>query len=450
MHTPNWLNITYAILASMITATSYGDELKDDRKLIMVLFDAFRWDYPYLISGLNGFQRLATEGVRAENLMPEFPTMSWPNHYSLTTGLHIGDHGMMENRMYEPESKKVFDWGSPSYSDPFWWNGGEPIWKKRCRMYYWLGCEVPIRNYTPEYYIKYTDDPGPSAYEIKRSMKETFEHMMENKTDFAGFYFARTDYFAHHQGLFTRDFNETMREADGIITYLLDNLANSNLAETTDVIIFSDHGMTTKDPRKTIWLGNLFNETSWGDSVEWSSIRYSDVCIWPRKGKTKWIHHQLKDKHPHLHVYLKEEIPQDQFWHFKHSRFTPPIFLLADIHWSILGIHHEYRPGGTHGYDNREIDMRGIFYATGPDFKGNYTAKPFANVNIYQIMCQILGIDPSPHNGTWEAVEDMMVTAYNDTKRNGTDMMTEDKRYLESRGGPVFLLALVLLLFILL
>jgi ectonucleotide pyrophosphatase/phosphodiesterase family protein 6 len=80
------LSITYVFLASMITATSYGDELKRDRKLIMVLFDAFRWDYPDVISGFKGFPRMAKEGVRAEYLLPEFPTMSWPNHYSLTTG----------------------------------------------------------------------------------------------------------------------------------------------------------------------------------------------------------------------------------------------------------------------------------------------------------------------------------------------------------------------------
>ncbi|XP_064644601.1 glycerophosphocholine cholinephosphodiesterase ENPP6-like [Lineus longissimus] len=441
-------------------ATSTGDGVVTARKVMMFMFDAFRWDYAEM-PGLTGFPRLFKNGVRAEYMLSEFPTVSWPNHYSITTGLHVENHGLIDNEIYDPVLKEIFKPVNENYYKPHWWNGGDPIWITatrqglRAHMYYWIGGDVEIRGLRPEWWRPYTDrnisGAGPTYFNFTRDIDQAIKLFKNDSVDLVGLYLDRPDYYGHENGTMSIALNKTVHDCDKVINHLLDQLEVNKLDNVVDVLIFSDHGMENRSFDKRIFLEDYISKEDWNKSLIQGIGGGPLVGLWPKPGLKKKLYGTFKDRHPNMTVYYKEDLPEDDYWHLKHNRRTPPILLRADLGWYILkpvNYTWNFTVGGSHGYDNHYKDMRASFFAIGPHFKKGYLAPSFPNVDVYQILCKILDLDPSPNNGTWSHVAGMLVPG-NWNKMIRIDAKTKSN-YISMMNKQLMAFAAVVLMFLML
>lgn len=175
-----------------------------------------------------------------------------------------------------------------------------------------------------------------------------------------------------------------------------------------NLIITSDHGMAAVNNSRIIILDN-YVPPSWYTLIvnphRTGHVSQPFFHVLPKEGMLNKTYQRLRGI-PHLRAYLKDDIPEE--FHYKHNRRVMPIFIVADDQWSITKNTSQMNLLGNHGYSNKYPDMHPFFLAHGPAFKENYLSEPFENVNIYPLMCHILGIGPAPNNGSLKAVEQLL------------------------------------------
>ncbi|XP_070613609.1 glycerophosphocholine cholinephosphodiesterase ENPP6 [Erythrolamprus reginae] len=390
-------------------------------KLLLFLLDGFRHDYisEEALESLPGFREIVNRGVKVDYLTPDFPSLSYPNYYTLMTGRHCEVHQMTGNFMWDPITNQSFNIGmNPGSLLPLWWNGSEPLWvtmtkaKRKVSMYYWPGCEIEILGVRPKYCIPYENVPTDANF--SNAVNNAIESLSNGTADMAAIYYERIDVEGHRFGPSSSQRKKAVLAVDNVLLRMSKLIKDKNLQNDLNVVLFSDHGMTDIDwMDKVIELKNCINMT---DIVEVKD-RGPVVSLWPQKGKENEIYNKLKNV-PHMTVYKKEDIP-DRFY-YKKGKFVSPLTLVAEERWFIAesrellpfwdngtGIREAWQKG-WHGYDNEFIDMRGIFFAYGPDFKSNFRAAPIRSVDVYNIMCKIAGIPPLPNNGSWSRVACML------------------------------------------
>ncbi|XP_045208182.2 glycerophosphocholine cholinephosphodiesterase ENPP6-like [Mercenaria mercenaria] len=389
----------------------------ESSKLIFFLVDGFRWDYFQLHDlRMKGFTRLFQQGTRAEWMVPDFPTNSVPNYKTLETGLHVENHGMVGNYMYDETSGNHFKLSldNPASFDPTWWNRSESFFITaekqgiRTGLYNVRGCNIEIDSTVPTFCLPYTKIP--SKVETDWAISDALEKMRDDKLDIAYIYHENVDSMGHYHGPNSKQVHHAVEEVDNHIDKMLDIIEGRN-QDNVDVIVLSDHGMSTIDKLHKINITEALDMRYIKEITEGGT----QVYIWPESGKGKHVYDKLKSFHRHLRVYLRDEIIDR--WFFKKHSLIPPIYLTSDKGWYIV---HPKSPAGyfdstenlmlgNHGFDNDDHDMRSIFLAYGPDFRDGYIAKPFSNVNVYQIICYVTGINARANNGTWSEVKDMLV-----------------------------------------
>lgn len=387
-------------------------------KLIFLLVDGFRWDY-FNIPGLRlrGFPRMFTEGVKVEYMVPDFPTNSLPNYKTLETGLHVENHGMVGNFMWDEQTDKEFELGETENSfDINWWNKAESFFitaekqGKKTSLFHVRACHLDYDGVKASTCRLYS---GPPSFDdINRAMDDTVNQLKNGSTEIAYIYHEMVDKMGHLHGPNSRQVVEAIQEVDGQLDQLQDKLRDAGLDDKVDIIVVSDHGMTTLDLQHMINISQVLDLRDIAQITE----SWSQAYIWPKDGKTDKVYGDLKDFHPHLNVYRRQELADR--WFFKNHRLVPPVLVQADPGWFLVHplTAEKYEKNtadtlllGNHGFDNNEIDMRAIFVAKGPHFKKGYLARPFSNVNVYQVICHSTGMKPRPHNGTWSLVEDMFI-----------------------------------------
>uniref|UniRef100_A0A8D2Q7N2 Uncharacterized protein n=1 Tax=Varanus komodoensis TaxID=61221 RepID=A0A8D2Q7N2_VARKO len=205
------------------------------------------------------------------------------------------------------------------------------------------------------------------------------------------------DNVGHRYGPETEARRKMVQQIDRTFGYLVEAIEKHGLKDTLNVIITSDHGMTTVKKSPAVEEILLAKYIKFKDVVKFDILDYGGFgMILPKPGKEEEIYQALKNVHPHLKVYKKQEFPE-HFHYAKHKRILP---LLPAL-----------RPAerGDHGFDNQGMDMKTIFIAFGPAFKKGYTAEPFDSIHIYPLMCELLGVQPEPHNGSLAFTRDMLV-----------------------------------------
>lgn len=377
----------------------------DNRTLILISIDGFRWDYPEKAETPN-FDFLSKTGVRAKSLVPCFPSKTFPNHYTIVTGLYPENHGIIANNMYDPERKQYFKLSNEeAIHDPQWW-GGEPIWvtaanqglKTAC--YFWPGSETKIKGVLPTYFLNY-DGKVPNEERIEQILK-WLDLPEDQQPALITTYFSTLDDAGHRYGPDSEEVAQTISYLDSVIGILVDGLREKKLLDKVNIIIVSDHGMAQIRPDQVIFLDDYI-ELEEVDVVDWNPV----AAINPAEGNEEKIYQRLVNAHPHLKVYRKHEIP-DRFHYGKHP-VTPKILAIADEGWSIISrkTFEEkpyYASGGNHGFDNRLSSMGGIFIARGPAFKSGFKGESFQNIHIYEMMAAILDLQPAPNDGSLDSV----------------------------------------------
>uniref|UniRef100_A0A5F8GBS0 glycerophosphocholine cholinephosphodiesterase n=1 Tax=Monodelphis domestica TaxID=13616 RepID=A0A5F8GBS0_MONDO len=349
------------------------------KKLLVLLLDGFRHDYisDEVLESLHGFKEIVRQGVKVDYLTPDFPSLSYPNYYSLMTGRHCEVHQMIGNYMWDPKTNKSFDIGVNKDSlMPLWWNGSEPLWitmtkaRRKVSMYYWPGCEVEILGVRPSYCLEYKNVPTDTDF--ANAVHDAIISLKNGKTDMAAIYYERIDVEGHHYGPSSNQTKNALEALDTVLLHMTMWIQEWGLDYELNVILFSDHGMTDifwMD--KVIELKEHINLTDLLQMKDQGPV----VSLWPAPGKYSEVFNKLKLVE-HMTVYEKEAIPSR--FHYKNGKFVSPLTLVADKGWFITQEREKLpfwmnrtgkREGwqrGWHGYDNELMDMRGIFLAYGP------------------------------------------------------------------------------------
>ncbi|KAE8605333.1 hypothetical protein XENTR_v10015066 [Xenopus tropicalis] len=369
-------------------------------RLIILSFDGFRADYltRFPMPNLDEFMK---EGVQVEEVKNVFITKTFPNHYSLVTGLYAESHGIVANHMYDNDTRQVFHMND---SNSKWWDEATPIWvtnqkqghKSGCAM--WPGCNVPMHNVTLNASLNY----NPNVTFTERVNNVTMWLTRPNDPiNFATIYWEEPDASGHRFGPDDHDnMAKVLKEVDEHVGYLMSELKKAKLWDTVNVIITSDHGMAQCSKDRIIKLNDCIgpgNYTLVDDNPVAAILPLSD---------TQLVYDLLRNCHPHMKVYRKEEIPER--WHYKHNSRIQPLLLVADEGWMITQ-NHSISMLGDHGYDNDLHSMHPFLAAHGPAFRKGYRMRTINSVDIYPLMCHILGITGLPNNGTLKDIKCLLV-----------------------------------------
>ena len=393
------------LLLSAISCRNKGaDTETHDTYVVVVSFDGFRWDYADLYETPN-FDNLASQGVKAERMIPSFPTKTFPNHYSLATGLYPDNHGIINNSFYAAELEGVYRIGDRDMvSDPDAYFG-EPIWVTageqgiKSASFFWVGSEAPIKGSYPTYWKKY-DGTVPYIDRVDKVI-DWLELPLEKRPGLVMLYFDQPDGIGHNYGPVHDSTGEVVEYLDTVLGYLRNKIAALEYGGLVNLIVLSDHGMGPVSPDRYVNLYDYIHE-DWTESLIGGNPVY---LIDPVEDYKDSITRALNGIMG-VSAWQKEDIPEHL--HYGDSPRFPGIVVVADSLWSIgTRTDPSGYTGGTHGYSNAYTDMHTIFYAEGPAFKNGYSAPAFPNVDVYGIITHILELDPADNDGNLSRVSGM-------------------------------------------
>lgn len=373
--------------------------------VILISIDGFRHDYLDKAAAPN-LQRLAQNGVRAQGMIPAFPSKTFPNHYTIVTGLYPEHHGIVSNTMYDPELNARFRIGDrAAVEDSRWW-GGEPLWvtaQQQGRIsatYFWVGSETEILGVRPAYWKRYEHNTPNSARVAQ--VLAWLDLPQPQRPALITLYFSIIDDLGHEFGPDSPELIKAIGELDAVIGELGQGLVARDIFKRVNLIVVSDHGMAATSAERVIYLDDYL-DLQQVEVIDWTPV----LALLPRPGQEAAVYQKLKGAHPHLQVYRKAEIPER--FHFRRHRRIMPIMGLADDGWTISAHSRRRGPrGGDHGYDNLLPSMRATFIAHGPAFKTELRVAPFQNIHVYNLVCEILRLRPAPNDGSLDSVRTML------------------------------------------
>jgi predicted AlkP superfamily pyrophosphatase or phosphodiesterase len=377
------------------------------QQLVLISIDGFRWDYINR-PGATNLRALAAHGVRAERMIPAFPSLTFPNHYTIVTGLYPDHHGIISNAMVDPALGKFAIGDNPAVRDARWW-GGEPIWvtaekqHERAAPVSWPGSEAPIGGIRPSWWKKFdaAELRAPKVHEVLDLLALPADSAPRLITQ----YFPEVDHAGHSFGPDAPQTYEAIAQVDSAIGAIIDGIAKLGLTNRVNVIVVSDHGMTQLSSARVVYLDDYVSLDSL-DMVDMGAV----AELAPKPGHEHYVYEKLHGANPHLTVYRKADIPAR--FHYNSNSRIPEIVAIADDGWFITS-HSRVRPnaaplGGTHGFDNQLPAMGALFIASGPAFKSGVVVPPFQNIHVYDLMAHLLGLRPAPNDGSLDSTRVML------------------------------------------
>lgn len=388
---------------------------------ILISLDGFRADF--LTRGVTPtLNQFIAEGVSPKYMKPSFPSVTFPNHYTLVTGLYPESHGVVGNTFWDPDLEAEFHYTDPARSmQPKWWAEGEPLWvaaekqNVKSAIHMWPGSEAGV-----EYGASYVDKFNGSEVLSRKTERilslldlPSIENELVSKLrpQFIAAYVPNVDSMGHKFGPNSTEVWDTISSVDAMLHDIFMGLEERNLTSLVNVVVVSDHGMATTSTDRLIQLDDLIDL----DLVE-------HIDGWPLYGLRPKDPIDLRGLYDRLlvesqssgnfEVYLKEDMPER--YHFSNNERIAPLWVIPNTGWAI--VHKEdfdvkkakakgetYNPKGLHGYDHEHPLMRAIFVARGPAFphKPNSKLENFQNTEVYNIVCDSLGVEPKPNNGTF-------------------------------------------------
>ena len=401
------LLIIFCVLAMYATGAR---ALGGDNYTVIVSLDGLRWDYAEAFD-MPFFERMAYEGVKAV-MEPAFPSKTFPNHYTLATGLYPDNHGIIGNTFRIRETGKVYSLGNTdTRTDPQYY-GGEPIWITAQRQgvktatVYWVGSDIAIQGQHPTYWRDYLKRPLLSFDE---RVTEVVNHLQKPEKDrprLVMCYFNEPDHQGHTHGPISRETRGAIEHLDSLLWTMWARIqAVPELKGRVNLIVTGDHGMTYLDPERTISPSAYLKK-------EWVAFTGGDspaVIYAARPEYTDSIVNALQGI-DHLRAWRAEDVPE--YLHFGKNKNMGEVVALPDPGWLFTDREVKAHTGG-HGFDHRCSDMLVAFRAVGPDFKKGYTrAAHFPNVDIYPLLCYLLGVEPAPCDGTVDDLRDIIFFGY--------------------------------------
>ncbi|RKP32619.1 Phosphodiest-domain-containing protein [Metschnikowia bicuspidata] len=394
---------------------------------IVVSLDGF---HPHYINASNCpfMHDMLAHGYAAPYMEPLFPSSTFPNHWTLVTGLYPADHGIVGNTFYDPQLRLRFDNVDPARGlDPRFWEGGEPIWRTaacqgvKSAVHMWPGSEVPTACGHAPLYVDRFNVSELLESKTRRVLKWLDTSDIAQRPELVLTYVPTVDTLGHRFGISGAELIEGIRNVDRFVAHLSDSLAARNLSHIVNLVVLSDHGMAPVSEERMLVID---------DVTDARKLAYLDgwplMGIRPKDGvSVDAVHAQIKcnlEALPHgrgdnFRLYKREELPAE--WRFgganhghvhKFDYRVAPLWIIPDVGYTVVSLEYLRRRAdkpllaGAHGYNNTEFLMRAIFLAQGPYFSAKLgrTTKvlPFSNVNVYNILCDGLGLVPNANNGS--------------------------------------------------
>ncbi len=415
------MKILFRLLLSLCLASSIGCTTQLSRRpangvarsepapLLLVSIDGYRANY--LDRGLSPTLRmLADEGVRARWMLPSFPSLTFPNHYTIVTGRYPDDHGIVDNNMRDPLLGSFALGNTQAVGDGRWWDGAEPIWVDADRhglktaTLFWPGSEAEIHGYRPDHWQRYD---GKMSYEARvDQVLHWLDLPQPQRPSFLTLYFEGVDSAGHDYGPDSPQVQQALRKVDAALARLVAGLRQRGLYEHLNLIVLADHGMAATPRSQRIQLDELIDTTR-ADVVSTGAM----AGINPAAGYQAEAAAALLKPHPHMTCWEKSRIPARL--HYGHNRRVPQLVCSAQPGWLIISRRRQLLHGakpmlGDHGYDNAAPAMRALFVAHGPAFRQGLVVPAFPNVDVYPLMTHLLGIPAAANDGSYEAVEGVL------------------------------------------
>ena len=397
----NIIGITLCLITFAITINSCCGEGQQKRNLtIVVSLDAFRWDYP-TIYNTPWLDSIAANGVAA-TMVPSYPSSTFPNHFTLATGLVPDHHGIVNSQFWAPEKGELFSMGdSATRYNPYYF-GGEPIWvtaKKqgvKSASIYWVGSDVAIQGLYPDYYLRWDNEPRLTYPQRVDEALRIAKLPESERPSLLMVYFDEPDWTTHHYGPVAEESEAMIEQLDSLMGILYRGL--KELDYGVNLIVTSDHGMTEISDEKFISIEQTVNP-DWVERI----VSTNPTSIFCKEGCRDSLFEQLS-KVKHISVWRKEEVPAHL--NYGTSNHLGDIIVAPDLGWQFATTPRGLN--GAHGYDINEPDMQIIFRACGPDFKRGYTLPhSFSNVDLYSILAELLKIEPAKTDGSLEKVQEL-------------------------------------------
>jgi predicted AlkP superfamily pyrophosphatase or phosphodiesterase len=406
--------VVYFLVRLVVGALSPGPAAPEPT-LLLVSIDGFRHDYLGRYPAPT-LEWIAAEGVRAERLVPSYPSVTFPNHYTLVTGLRPEHHGIVANRFYDPDLDATFEaHDRATQHNPRWW-GGEPIWAtaerqgRRAMLLAWPGAEAALGGVRPSRGPVF-DGRMPYAARVD-TVLAWLDLPAGQRPSFLTLYFDGVDDAGHAHGPDAPETAAAVAEMDRALARLMDGLDARGLTDHVNLVVVSDHGMTEMRADRVVFLDDYLEPDVRADvaQVLWDE----PTGIWPQPGRADAVYDALREARlPHVRVVRREETPV--YLHYRASPRIPPILLMADEGWTVTTrAQWAWRDWpttsvwGTHGFDPRRPSMGGLLLARGPAFRHGATVGPVENVHVYALMAHVLGLRPAPHDGDLDAARALL------------------------------------------
>ena len=384
--------------AQVITPNRFNStEAVEKPYLIFISTDGFRYDYAKKYNAEN-LLKFSNQGVSAKAMLPSFPSITFPNHWSLITGLYPSHHGLVDNFFYDYSRKEFYAMSKKENAEDGSWYGGIPLWSLAEKQgvvsasLQWVGSASEAGGIRPTYYYHYHEKFTP---EEKINKVVNWLKLPEDvRPHFISLYFPEVDAAGHHYGPESEETKNAVKLVDNAIGNLVEKVNQLGL-KNVNFIFISDHGMIKVDKENPLSIPEILLDKDRFDIFN-SQTLLRVVVKNPNEIKT--VYHQLKaSKTDDYKVILTKRFPRKLHYGTKDDKYNrigqvllvpnaPKIFLEKGKSTSV----------GKHGYNPRKTpEMKAVFYAWGDVFKNNLEISEFSNVNIYPLVAEILGLKVS-------------------------------------------------------
>jgi len=392
----------YFIIVS-ISALIYAE---NDQYVLLVSMDGFRADYLEITDTPN-FDKLANNGIRSEGLKPVFISKTFPNHYSIATGMYAENHGLIANSFFASDLDRHYSIRDRESVENGDFYGGEPIWVTAERQgvktasYFWVGTEAAVAGVYPSISKRY-DQKVPFDDRID-SVMTWFSLPISHRPRLIMLYFHEPDWTGHEYGPSSAETVDQIQRMDGIMGTIMEKAEKLSIADKLNVLVVSDHGMTELNQEHII---DLSAYTDFSD-VTMDGAGPTVFLSSDSRERLTTVYNDLQQLH-NAQVYWKRDIPKR--WHYRDHERIPEVMIVAEEGWTLMPMGHGPKmPRGDHGYDNELTSMQAIFVADGPAFKSGYSRKIFENIHIYPLLAHILGLEPYQGiDGDLNVVKDLL------------------------------------------
>ncbi|XP_074752439.1 ectonucleotide pyrophosphatase/phosphodiesterase family member 3 [Athene noctua] len=374
--------------------------------LILFSMDGFRAEYLQTWSSLlPNIEKLKTCGTHSKYMRAVYPTKTFPNHYTIVTGLYPESHGIIDNSMYDVNLNAHFSLSGTEKFKPSWWKG-QPVWltamyqNLKAGTFFWPGSDVPINGTYPTLYHVFNSSV---SYEQRISgILKWLDYTKSERPDFYTLYIEEPDSSGHSFGPVSGGVIKALQVADQALGMLMDGLKQRNLHKCVNLIVLADHGMEMTYCRQLEYMTNYFNQIDFyiyaGPAARIRARNVpNDYFAFDSEGIVKNL--TCKRSPQHFKPYLTPDLPKR--FHYANNIRIDKVHLLVDRQWlAVRDTTYTYCDGGNHGYNNEFKSMEAIFLAYGPSFKEKTEVDAFENIEVYNLMCDLLHITPAPNNGT--------------------------------------------------